>query len=629
MERIAGDPVTSAMWAIEAIDTEDLWNRLQAVIGECLFVGDSKLGAGNSHITWLADSLEISATLNATTPLSQLKFQIRVFEAFDDDDDGWFLASNLNRSASGGAYVYDSDARTLTFVSYCALADWFDLALLLFGVRTAIGQCEVLSRREDVTRFAKCRSASRNVSENEGKISSKDAVAQRLWDMTQPDYIAGIWLSERERSGIFERITAECPWISVENAVSEGAVSRIIEGMDFGYQVVPANEYLSVFNNNSSISRVSFDMWTNFGRAIVTTIALPLFTHSGIFDDGASELQAVKLANLLNTAASVMCWEKLGVGSWFAKGAQICFATRVPHSNLKPIVMGTNTADIADVVFDVINPNMTHRLVSIVARELHSIGIETQREPNSMDSMASLVSAVTTPDPIRVSNEEMLREDEDFVSWTFPSVPLLVYGVFNPVGSTMGSVEVVDARYGSFIVSRYRHPSNPGEEILATVSPDKSLSQHVVEAIRSLSEHISPPTFISIPVDLHEDLRGAVFEGLMLMSEQFERAGFDMAQQGLAIRNQPNPWWRAPDGNDDVFEISPELEGLAPAEIYLSQAMQIAIVDFNIGLFQAWWEGALAFARDPSNPDEATRVVMAFTDHTLTRLRGDAISSLA
>ena len=68
--------------------------------------------------------------------------------------------------------------------------------------------------------------------------------------------------------------------------------------------------------------------------------------------------------------------------------------------------------------------------------------------------------------------------------------------------------------------------------------------------------------------------------------------------------------------------MPPDLEGLTPAEVYLSQAMQIAVVDYNIGLFQAWWEGALAFVRDPSQPDEATRVVEAFTDHTLLRLRG-------
>ena len=621
MERIAGDPVTSAMWAIEALESDDLWDRLRVIASECLYANGPILSYGSGHLTWLAGSLEVTATLNETTPLRQLKFRIRVFEAFEDDEDGWYLASNMNHLASGGAYVYDAKSKSLNFVSYCALATWFDLALLLFAVRTALGQCVVVSGREDVTRFARCSSASRTDLKTDPPSSHEDVLSQRLWDMTQPDYIAGIWLSEHEREGVFERIADECPWVSVQLAAPEDALSRVIEGMDFGYQVFPDDDDLSVFNDNSSFSRVSFNMWTNFGRAIVTTTALPFFTHSAIFDDGASELEAVKLANLLNIAASEMCWQKLGVGSWFAKGSQICFATRVPHANLKPIVMGTDIRDISDVVFDIINPNMTRRVVSTVARELHSIGMKSQREPDSMDSMAALVSVVTRPDPVRVSNEEMIRHHEALDSWTFPSIPLLVYGVFNPVGSTMGSVELVEGLGWREIVCRYRHPSNPGQFVLATVPESSNFGEIVTTAIAELSEHISPPSFISIPADLSEALRESVFDGLLMMAEKFHQSGVNMTQRGLSIRNQPNPWWRGPNGNDDVFDIPPDLEGLGPAEIYLSQAMQVQIVDYNIGLFQAWWEGALMFLQDPDSPDQATRVVEAFTDHTLSRLR--------
>jgi len=621
MDRTIGDPVTSAMWAIEAWDSDDFWGRLKHIICECLYVDDTGLTESDSSLDWLAGTLEVSATLNETSPLRQLKFQIRVFEGFEDDEDGWYLSSNLNHSASGGAYIYESESKSLEFVSYCALATWFDLALLLYAVRSAIGQCEILAGREDVISFAKCRSAAKRGSTVDDP-SSNDVTSQRLWDMTQPDYIAGLWISEPERAGIFQKIEEECPWVSLQTDASEGSAKRIVEGMDFGYQAFPEDEHLSVFKNNSSFSWVSFGMWTNFGRAVVTTTALPFFTHSGILDDGASELEAVRLANLLNRAASMMCWQKLGVGSWFAKGSQICFASRVPHSNLKPIVMGTAPPDIADVMFDIINPNMTRRLVSIVARDLHSIDRETQREPDSMDSMAALIKVITRRDPVRVENEEMLRVDDDFVSWTFPSTPLLVYGVFNPVGSTMGSVELVHMRARTFIVSRYRHPFNPGQVILAAVDPERELSGSIVDAIHALCDHISPPDFISVPSDLGDELRDSVIEGLMLMSEGFEKAGIDLTQRGLAIRDQPNPWWRGPNGYDKVFEMLPELEGFTPAEVYLSQAMQIVIADCNIGLFQAWWEGALAFLRDPDNPDEATRIVEAFTDHTFARLKG-------
>lgn len=44
------------------------------------------------------------------------------------------------------------------------------------------------------------------------------------------------------------------------------------------------------------------------------------------------------------------------------------------------------------------------------------------------------------------------------------------------------------------------------------------------------------------------------------------------------------------------------------------------LVDFNVGLFQAWWEGAIMFSNHPDEPNEATQVVEDLMGRTYDRL---------
>ncbi len=70
----------------------------------------------------------------------------------------------------------------------------------------------------------------------------------------------------------------------------------------------------------------------------------------------------------------------------------------------------------------------------------------------------------------------------------------------------------------------------------------------------------------------------------------------------------------------DVTEFL-ELQGLEPGEAYLVFAMQKSLADINLGFFQSWWEGAIAFQNDPGSQDSATKVVDDFAQHTIDRLK--------
>jgi hypothetical protein len=623
MVRITGDPISSAQWAIQEADDGLTWRRASIAIKECLGVDEWILHEDNDHLVWIADSLTVSAEYRQTSPFPQFRITIEVLADFKDDNDGWFLASNLNHKAVGGAYIYRAQTKSLDFVLYCAEATWPDFALLLLGTKTAIGQCENLSRREDTLRFANCRSAARPHPLHGQRSEHHELFLERFWDVTQIDFIGGLWLSNRERDGVFERISEECSWVEIQPGWSESVIARTIESMDFGFQISIDPAHRSVVRDYTAFSLIEFNCWTDFGRSIVAHVSLPLFTWGGIFDDGASHDEAVRLASLLNLGASEMCWQKLGLGAWFAKGSQICFSMAIPHANLKPVVMGAPRYEVADVVFDVVNPNMVHRLVNVAVRELHQINVLSQRDPQEMDSIVSVAQLRHDKSPVRARNESVQTRDVPDSLWDLPSTPLLVYGVFNPVGPSLGSVELIHGRESGIIVNRYRHHMNPGEEVLSVLPEGTTeLTSTVRQSVGRLYEYTFIPDFIQIQGDLAPETKEAVFDGLVDMCQGFSDEQVDLTLKAMQIQHQPNPWWRPIDPDSEEMPGIPEFEELTPSEAYLSTVLKPELVDYNLGLFQAWWEGALAFLKDPDSPGEATKTVERFTQHTLDRIRG-------
>ena len=74
--------------------------------------------------------------------------------------------------------------------------------------------------------------------------------------------------------------------------------------------------------------------------------------------------------------------------------------------------------------------------------------------------------------------------------------------------------------------------------------------------------------------------------------------------------------------NEEGIDLSefPELQGLSPVEAYLVSALHNPHVDTNLAFFQSWCQGAIAFQNNPDSPDEATKAVEAFAQHTIDRM---------
>ena len=107
------------------------------------------------------------------------------------------------------------------------------------------------------------------------------------------------------------------------------------------------------------------------------------------------------------------------------------------------------------------------------------------------------------------------------------------------------------------------------------------------------------------------------------MAEMFEHNGENLLGKAIRMYDFPNPWVRPTEDESTNSETPADFEGMTNAEAYSNVSNNPFLVDFNIGLFQAWWEGAIAYMAGPGDPDpqRATETVEKFTQHTFDRMR--------
>ena len=620
IEKIVGDPVSSAMWACEAIGTPEEWSRVRAIFLECLQVNDQIIEESPEAVKWVIETLEAQVEIKDHSPNKQVRFTVRIYEGFENRSDGIFFANALNKKAVGGSFVHDASTSSISFVTYCGLAIWWDLALVLHSARAACGNAVAMAHRSDILRHNKCQPA---VSFHKGTSGEEnEIISQRLWDMTQPDYISGLWISDIERQSIIENLKELDPEFNITPLFGEDSLGRNIEKMDFRFRAFPSDDLHHVFNGSSSSCAVLFNEWTEWGRSLSVHMGLPFFTFEERVPEGTSEETATSLANILNHVSREASTQKLGFGTWFAKGTQLCFSTVIPHSILKPIVCGVDRMEVAELFIDLIHPGWAERVNSVAAQVLHELGEKSKREPNQFDSLESIIESRKMTEAVRADNASIAKFEElgelsDL--WQFPSTPFLLYGIFNPVGPTMGSLEVVNGISESYIVNRWRHPFHPGERVLFALKEEDGVLVCMQRAVLELADFISPPDFVSIPQNLPPESRDGIFRALISMAEMFEHNGENLLGKAIRMYDFPNPWVRPTEDESTNSETPADFEGMTNAEAYSNVSNNPFLVDFNIGLFQAWWEGAIAFMADPNDPQSATEVAERFMQHTYDR----------
>jgi hypothetical protein len=178
------------------------------------------------------------------------------------------------------------------------------------------------------------------------------------------------------------------------------------------------------------------------------------------------------------------------------------------------------------------------------------------------------------------------------------------FGIFNPVGPTVGSMEVAVNYHlqRALLITRIRHPFAPSVRVHALLDFDgfqkiAPLVQHVVATL-----DWSGPEWLRVRhpnPEVHE----AVFDGLRVFARM--RSDRDWGEKATQLVDAAHdPWQRL----DSRFEAQSSVpEGIDPIDYWVAVVTNPRVIDGHVAMMRSAWEGAQAFVRN-DDPEDAQRV---------------------
>lgn len=614
MERIIGDPVSTAMWIMHAADDLDCINRCQQGIIEILGISETNDSSDDDgSFSWIPFQHKQHITISAPKGTVAIRSEIEVFRNFQTPEDGRLLANSLNRQGSSGSFIFDEATNTVTFCSYCAVIEWTDVALFFFSLRVAIAHINQIGTAKAITRWNQCEPATS--ARVKGEIQEDQFPYP---DMQQLAYIAGIQVNTREAREIRARLEEflENYAVSIPNVESEFV--RGAESLDINYLIETNGFEGEYFAGQSAEVGQRFCEWSNFGWSVSTHIALPYFLHHEVIPSGFGTTQdAIDIANILNRVMFKAPIHPLGFGTFWANRDQVNYSFTIPHSIIEPLLYGINRFEIPQFLTELANPIFFERIIDLIN---HSVDGHkaTARAIAEEDRLINVMRDRSNLEFVRVLPEE--PSDEMDITWGFPTMILAVMGIFDFLNTQVTSFELTTSTEGFEVRERVRTGTSKGEGVLSSSDHyDVAFVEAALhDAMAKLDDSSLMPTFFWIPKSLPPKLHDAVERALKGLIRQYGQH-VDLSQMVQELRLQPNPWIRALDEDESEVQVAPNPEASNELFTLLTQG---DFVDFNVGLTQAFWRGALHYETGQLSDEEVLSEVQHLVNHVHDRIGG-------
>jgi hypothetical protein len=388
-------------------------------------------------------------------------------------------ASRLNLRGLGGAVFYEPDSRSLWLVASTRLDPrrWWNAFLFREAVTRHVGLAEHLAPRLADAIGGKLMESSH---ERLGERSSPDQLYfEHAVETYQPEASTGLWWSESEQrriSFLFGHIA--------KSSKGSGRASIRRDG------VLVADALLPVGRGRVAMRLQEIDH-PDFGFGPQVSISTS-FVPDRRSRSRSLEEWALVHANLMNQRLFDAAPAALTLGGWAGVDGRVVFTTYFWPQVVRMLqYLGIpTTADLWTLVL--------YDVVENVPRES---GIGTMKmakkapEVWSANLAASGFSLLTdesyVADKFELSDGMLTdRVELGFEEWCLASKTLVTFGLFNPAGPSIGSIEIIDLRSAGkvWLVQRTRHPSQPSMVLLAVFARQRSdvLSKSVEEAIANL-----------------------------------------------------------------------------------------------------------------------------------------------
>ena len=524
----------------------------------------------------------------------------------DDDGQAVNMVGYLNQRSFGGVIWFDNKNRTICITSFARLdpATWWNAYLLAMIVPRLVGICEQLAPR--LAEWVGGDVAATGHPEHGPRNDPDQFIAEHTTSTFTPEAGAGLWWSEHEV-------------LAFRNVISDFVVSSggevfwpadtLPDTLLSGSQGVHAEFPFDDGRLNVRAGEVDHP---DLGLGLQVLLSSSVQFAGSINDDGETEMRswdAMFVANSLNAELAIRSNAALTIGGWALWDNQLHHVTYVLPEVLRMLqsaavptvgeVLGLLVTDIVenagalprilrdesfgDVEWNHID-EVTWRGVDQNAGRRGLLVDETDRVPRALEGVA--VNELL-PEPIELDDELWALQHSRLIA---------TMGIFNPVGPSVGSIELsIDYNVGrGLLLERTRHPFLPSLRLWAILDRDgfDSLDNFVELMIERLPW--GALEWVRV-MDRDEKVADAVKHGLLRFANRTESDLSAAAQQ--LLDSAANPWIALASEYEPSGSIDDS--SLDPAELWLQAVTHPAVVDSRLAYLRSAWEGSIALVNDP------------------------------
>lgn len=367
------------------------------------------------------------------------------------------------------------------------------------------------------------------------------------------------------------------------------------------------------------------DLGVGFERLLVTPVHVPGEGEPG--GQGPDSFAGLVFVNTLNTFDVASPSTPLGIAPWSLWQGQICNALFIDGESTRTL-QTLATVSVGDVLavlgLETSLPALSYLASVVSSGEVEGLTIDEQIGWEGIEQNAGVHAVLFDSDVVvppivaRLPRNELIEPiDVTRELWGIPhSRPAAVFGVFNPAGPSVGSIEVaVDYRHQlAFVLERLRHPFSPTLKLHAVL--DRDGFDRRPDLVRSIVGGLGWSLLDWCAVlDRDPDVADAVYQGL---GDFAVRQRIDVAAAADAlVAHVDSPWERLSAGKPGEAVGPQSAENV---ERWVEIVTHPRNVDTHVAHLRSAWEGALALDRGPDQAQHvADRLAAEIADRRAAR----------
>lgn len=554
---------------------------------------------------------------------------------------GTTTANLINQMSAGASCSYSPEDHLLRLTSSVELkpSEWWNVDLFVDNAQRLVAFAEYLNLRlSDEYRGTYEPAAFAHPDRGLREVPDS-LVSEWNQDLEEPEASIGIWFSDEEIrrfSGSMKlgelQLLGEDSTDIVEPGPNNDEVS--MDQMTFSY-------FIPELETGRDVARVVWSpaLHPELGLGFQRLISFRTFSEETRIDPPEYSAQGAVWANYLNSEHVRQPTGSSGLGSWVVWGDQLHHVTFFRHMPMRRLCRSA-MGRVGDVLAVLASPGEAVRIANQMIDLLGEAGQETRRDDEDwnwggipenafkwslwtdrVSAMTALLDSVSVnevqDEPIEVDHESPLygiRVDDILVS----------FGIFNPMGPSVGSIEVsIDyVNQRGVLLERLRHPLRPSIRVHAVVDREgfMRIGELVGEVIAGLEWGSIDWCEIRIADD---EQRNHVMSGLYEYSQRvFENETEARGTANALLHNIWNPWGRL-EGDQSFPEV---IHGDDAWLDWLFAVTHPANVNNHVAFLRSAWEGALGWMQggDDMAGSASRRQVWALDEiRTRTHVGGD------